>query len=166
MRRLGHTEAGVRVNRRGREGVWLAIGGQGPDLVLRLQRMYLRQVVRVVKRVGAPQDNHVAGRETDMGHARRHGAFPARAGEEIGHALLAAGVGADAVLDNHPQVHQFKGEEAALDFRVSKHLGLGQVQPGHRVQGVGIGGRHAAVGGRRVTGDIEKGAGGRAHGLN
>ena len=156
LRTVGHAEAGVRIDRRRLVRVGFAVGAERHDLVLGLQRIDRGVVLIGAVGIGAAQDHHVARRALDLLHPGRHGAGPARSGDQVVGRLAAGGARAGRIEIRHPEIGHLEQVEALAHVRMAEHLRLAEIEPRQRVERVGIRRRDAAEVGRRVALDVDE----------
>ena len=163
LRLVSHRVAGIGIDRRRLiDVVRLAILRERAKIILRLQRVHFLVILLGASRIGAAEDQDIAGRDVDPGHARGNLALPAGTGQQIARRLAAGRPRARRGDHRHPEA--VSGEEviaiAHVGVREDPRL-LVEIHPGDRIERVGIGCRNAAIVGRRVALDVEELAHGR-----
>ncbi len=60
------------------------------------------------------------------------------------------------MFDDHPEIDQLEVEEAVFDLRVAEDHWLFEIEPGHRIERIGVCGRNAAIIRRGIAAHIEE----------
>ena len=138
LRSVGHAEARIRINRGRLVRVGFTVCAERHNRVLSLQRIDGCIVLVGAVGVSPPQDHHIARGALDLFQSGWHFARPTRSGDQVDGRGAAGGAGAGRIEIRHPEIGHLEKVEALAHLRVTEHLWLGEIEPRHRIEGIGI----------------------------